>query len=345
MSVCPCIEDLPRISKLESRSMSAENPRGEKGKGGMAASQLGVGRKGSPAIELNTGDTHTIAEIDGPGCIRHIWMTCKLDPRFLRGAIVRIYWDSRPHPSVESPLGDFFGVAHGRNVPYASLLTAMAEGRGLNTWIPMPFNKARVEVANESPIESVLFYQIDYTSGDDVSNMGRLCCTFRRENPTTIGKDFTILERVDGEGRFLGCVVGVRTLAADWWGEGEIKIHMDGDRDFPTICGTGTEDYILSAWGVGPHANIYQGAPLLREDLISFYRWHVLDPIYFHREINVTIQQIGWNKEGLFERSDDWSAAAFFYLRDLRKLPKIVSVEERLADITERRQGDPPPQQ
>ena len=172
----------------------------------------------------------------------------------------------------------------------------------------------------------------------------RLCCTFRRENPTTLKKDFTILERVRGKGRFLGCVVGVRTLAGEWWGEGEIKMYMDGDKEFPTICGTGTEDYILSAWGVGPHANMYQGCPLHRQDLISFYRWHVLDPVCFHKDLRVTIQQIGYRMgEGLFERSDDWSAAAFFYLLQPVRLPEMPGVKERLADITEKREGDPVP--
>jgi hypothetical protein len=341
LSVGLCFEDFAKFSKIESRSISAENPLGKKGKGGSTASPIGVGRKGRPAVLLKKGgEVQTIAEIKGPGCLRHIWMTLRLDPRLLRGALIRIYWDERSYPSVEVPLGDFFGVAHGRTVPYASLLTAMVEGRGLNTWIPMPFKEARIELVNESPFDSILFYQIDYTLGDDITDKGRLCCTFRRENPTSLGTDFTILERVEGRGRFLGAVVGVRTLAREWWGEGEIKMYLNGDKEYPTICGTGTEDYILSAWGVGQHTNIYQGTPLSRQDLISFYRWHVLDPLYFKKDIRVTMQQIGAGKGGLIERSDDWSAAAFFYVDNPRKLPKIPSVEERLTNITEKRDSD-----
>ncbi len=340
---------LARIPKLESRSISAENMQGEKGKGGIASSSLGVGRKGSPCIRLKANETRTLAEIRGPGCIRHIWIGFREDLRFLRGALIRIYWDNLPYPSVECPIGDFFGVSHGRCAPYASLLTAMVEGRGYNTWIPMPFNSARVEIAYETVIDTRtdnrLFYQIDYTLGDEVDNVGRLCCTFRRENPTTIGKDFTILERVEGEGRFLGDVAGVRTMGREWWGEGEIKVYLDGDKEFPTICGTGTEDYILSAWGVGQHANLYQGCPLHRKDLISFYRWHILDPIYFHKDIKITIQQIGfrYSDRTLFERSDDWSVAAFYYVLQPKELPKIPSVEERIADITEQRESVPAP--
>ena len=303
-----CFDGLAKISKLESRSISAENPKGAKGKGGMSASNLGVGRKGHAHLPLNAGDSHTIAEIEGPGCIRHIWLATSLNPKIIRGTVIRIFWDDLPFPSVECPIGDFFGVAHGRMAPYASILTAEVEGRGFNTWIPMPFNKARIEVINESDADSMLTFQVDYTLGDEPDNTGRLCCTFRRENPTTIGKDFAILEKVKGEGSFLGCVVGVRTLSLEWWGEGEIKIYMDGDEEFPTICGTGAEDYYLTAYdGVGPHGTLYQGSPLRFQDFISFYRWHVLDPIYFHQDIRITMQQIGATyEEGYYERSDDW---------------------------------------
>jgi hypothetical protein len=343
MSTGLSFDELAKVAILESRSISAENIFGEKGKGGMTASPLGVGRKGSAWIWLKAGETKTLGEIQGPGCIRHIWIAFKQDPSFLRETLLRIYWDDLPYPSVECPLGDFFGIAHGRTVSYASLLTAIVEGRGFNTWIPMPFNSARIEIVNESSIDNRLFYQIDYTLGDKVDNMGRLCCTFRRENPTVLGRDFTILEKVSGEGRFIGDVVGIRTLAGEWWGEGEVKIYMDGDTSYPTICGTGTEDYIGSAWEVGPHANIYQGCPLCRQDLISFYRWHVLDPIYFHKDIRITIQQIGFRRKEktLFERVDDWSAAAFFYLIRPTKLPEVPNLEERISNIIEIREGDP----
>lgn len=346
MTVGPGLEDLAKASNLRSRAISAENPTGARGAGGREASALGPGRKGRPClVSLKPGSTHTLAEIQGPGCIRHVWMTFPLEPEFLRGLVLRAYWDDRSEPSIECPVGDLFGVAHGRNVPYASLLTAMVEGRGLNTWMPMPFAKsARITVEVDTAKEmSCLFYQVDYTLGDEVDeNTGRLCCSFRRENPTRVKEDFAILPQVGGCGRFLGCVVGVRTLFENWWGEGELKVYLDGDTDLPTICGTGTEDYILSAWGVGQHANIYQGCPLHRQDLVSFYRWHVLDPIYFQESIRVTIQQIGWGKPGLFERCDDWSAAAFWYQTNPGKLPDTLpSREQRLAALLEPREGEP----
>lgn len=333
--------DLTSIKDLESRSISAENPDGKKGAGGRYRSSLGFGRKGRPAISLNAGDSVTIGEINEPGCIRHIWMTCLGSPSFLRGVIIRIYWDGTSHPSVECPIGDFFGVAHGRRVPYTSLMTSMTEGRGLNSWIPMPFEKARVIITNESPESNILFYQIDYTIGDIVTAKGRFCCTFRRENPTRPQHDFTILERVEGAGRFLGCVVGVRALTDGWWGEGEVKFYIDGDNQFPTICGTGTEDYILTGWGMESHSNLFQGCPLRTKDLTSFYRWHILDPIFFQKDLRVTIQQIGANKQmKMVERKDDWSAAAFFYLQKVKKLPAIPTYSDRIRDINEKRDGE-----
>lgn len=221
----------------------------------------------------------------------------------------------------------------------------MVEGRGLNTWVPMPFSRsARVTVDVDTTKEiGCLFYQIDYTLGDELSeDTGRLCCSFRRENPTRVREDFAILDRVEGRGRFLGCVVGVRALFENWWGEGELKVYLDGDKVLPTICGTGTEDYALSAWCVGQHANPYQGCPLYRQDLISFYRWHVLDPVYFQDSIRVTMQQIGWGKPGLFERCDDWSAAAFWYQTNPGKLPgRLPDREQRLAALLEPREGEP----
>jgi len=178
----------------------------------------------------------------------------------------------------------------------------------------MPFAKrARFTITNHSDKETVLFYNIDYTLGDSLAEpFGRLHILYRRENPTTLKKDFEILPKRTGMGRFLGCVLGIRPLSGDWWGEGEIKVYLDGDKEFPTIAGTGTEDYIGQSWGLQDKTYLYGGTSLNSKGLISIYRWHIKDPIYWKKDIRVTIQQIGW-KSGLYERQDDWSTTTFWY--------------------------------
>lgn len=334
---------------VQSRSISQENPNGAKGAGG----QAGNGRKGAPSLgPLRAGETVTIADVDGPGCIRHIWLTTPPgNPLHDRNLILRCYWDGQTQPSVECPLGDFFGMAHGRRRHFASALTSMPEGRGLSCYYAMPFHQhARITVENDTGEDvPLLFYQIDYTIGDLWNeDCGYFHCQFRRENPTTLRQDYVVLDGVAGRGRFLGGVIGIRTLDAHWWGEGEFKFYLDGDTDYPTICGTGSEDYAGSAWGLGVHHTLYHGCPLYLHQhengpnrdlnaLVSYYRWHILDPIYFHENIRVAVQQMGGAfvnqvreriERGdmilptpltpdqaftLFERQDDMSSAAFWY--------------------------------
>lgn len=340
MLVSDSWEALTSIPALESRQVSAENLTGEKGGGGKAASNIGIGRKGAPCLfDLQPGSVHTLADITGPGCIRHIWLTINQTPERLRGLILRFYWDDNEYPSIECPLGDFFGVAHGRVMHYQSALVSMQDGGGYNCYIPMPFQKrARITVeVDTDEVVPLFFYSIDYTLGDAVTEQhGRLCCAFRRENPTHVKEDFTILPKISGEGRFLGCVIGVRPCQGDWWGEGEAKFYLDGDTDFPTICGTGAEDYAGSAWCACRNPALYQGFTLNREDnLWSFYRWHILDPVYFHQDIRVTMQQIGHNYNlGFFERADDWSAATFWYWINPQPLPEVLpNRAARLANL------------
>jgi hypothetical protein len=329
------------VPQLESRSISAENLTGEKGGGGKAASHLGPGRKGAPCLfDLPVGSVTTLADITGPGCIRHIWLTVNWTPDRLRNMILRIYWDGNDYPSVECPLGDFFGAAHGRTVHYVSALTAMQEGVGFNTYIPMPFQKgARITVeCDTAETVPLLFYQIDYTLGDPVTaDHGRLCCAFRRENPTQVTKDFTILPKISGSGRYLGTVVGARPCQTGWWGEGEIKFYLDGDKDWPTICGTGTEDYAGSAWCDCERPALYSGWTIHEEKFWSFYRWHVPDPIYFHKDIRVEMQQIGHNYDlGFYERADDWCATAFWYWVNPQPLPQpLPDCAARLAKLVD----------
>ncbi len=290
---------------LDSRAVTFENPTGARGAGGTAAG----GRKGAPSRRVRAGERVVLADLEGPGVVRHIWMTFPpAPPEDARGIWMEIFYDDATAPSVSVPCLDFFGLPHGRPVPYASALTTMPEGRGLNAYFPMPFRgRMRVELTNGSSRSIELYFQIDYTLQRELPTaVGFLHCAFRRDNPTTMGRDFVIAAVPEGPGRFLGCVVGVRVIDdGSWYGEGEVKVYRDGDTDQPTICGTGLEDYVGSAWGMGAHHGPYAGAPLVVDRVgvdaaplalpayVGFYRWHVVDPIVFRDELRVTIQQIG----------------------------------------------------
>jgi len=325
---------------LLSRSISFENPTGAPGEGGKAASNLGVGRKGQPAKPIKPGETHLLCDIQGPGTIRHIWLTTDRSPQNLRTLVIRAWWDGQEHPSIECPVGDLFGFAHGKVMPYHSAVHSVGPTGGMNLWLPMPFQKrAKITLANEDSIESSkappIFYQIDYTLGDKHPNgVGRLHVLFRRENPTTLKKDFELLPQRASQGRFIGSVIGIRNLhPQQWWGEGEIKVYMDGDKEFPTICGTGSEDYVGLAWGIQQTPFLYNGCSLDQKHFVSMYRWHLPDPIAWQKECRITIQQISW-KDGLAETQDDWSCATFWYEPvPSAALPKLPDVKARTADI------------
>jgi hypothetical protein len=291
---------------LVSRSISFENPTGAPGAGGKAASPLGVGCKGLPCKEVKPGQTVQLCDIKGPGTIRHFWLTTEHYPAALRGLVLRAWWEGQQHPSIECPVGDFFGMAHGKVMPYCSAVHSVGQEAGMNIWLPMPFSK-RVKFAftNETDKPVPLFYQITYTLGDKhAEDVGRLHTLFRRENPTTLKKDFELLPLRKQKGRYVGSVIGVRNLHSDqWWGEGEIKVYMDGDNDFPTICGTGSEDYVGLSWGVQQTPFPYNGCSLNQKNFVSMYRWHLADPIAWQRECRITIQQIAW-KNGLAETQD-----------------------------------------
>jgi hypothetical protein len=321
---------------LVSRSISFENPSGAPGEGGKAASPLGVGRKGLPCKEVKPGQTVQLCDVAGPGTIRHIWLTTNHHPAALRGLVLRAWWEGQEHPSIECPVGDFFGMAHGKVVAYCSAVHSVGADAGMNLWLPMPFSK-RVKFAfsNETDKPVPLFYQITYTLGDKhAEDVGRLHVAFRRENPTTLKKDFELLPLRKQKGRYVGAVIGVRNLHPDqWWGEGEIKVYMDGDRDFPTICGTGSEDYVGLSWGVRPTPFLYNGCSLAQNNFVSMYRWHLADPIAWQRQCRITIQQIAY-KKGLAETQDDWSCATFWYEPvPSAALPPMPDVKVRTADI------------
>jgi len=322
---------------LISRSISFENPTGAPGEGGKAASKLGVGRKGAPAITLKAGQDVQLCDIEGPGTIRHIWMTTSNNPINLRSLVIRAWWDGQEHPSIECPIGDFMGFAHGKVMPYFSAVHSLGRNAGMNIWLPMPFVKrAKVTLANEGKENVPLFYQIDYTNADKhPSDVGRLHVLFRRENPTTEKEDFVLLPERKNKGRFMGTVIGVRNMHPDqWWGEGEIKVYMDGDTDFPTICGTGSEDYVGLSYGMQQTPYLYNGCSLEKDNkFVSMYRWHVPDPILWREECRIAIQQIAW-KGGLAEVQDDWSCATFWYEPvPSCPLPEMPEASARTADI------------
>ena len=292
--------------RLDCRSVSFENPTGARGGGGKTSR----GRKGRPFHIFEPGEKVVLADIVGAGTVRHTWMTLgSWPPEVMRALRLEVFYDGLSEPSISVPILDFFGLPHGRAAEYYSALISANEGRGLNSHIPMPFGHSiRVEFTNESARHVTLYYQIDYTLEPSISpSPSYLHTTFRRENPTTVGRDFVIAEGLKGPGRFLGCAVGIRVLnKGHWYGEGEVKIFRDGDSEFPTYCGTGLEDYVGSAYGLGRHYGIYSGSPICipapqpngvadsaGPDFASFYRWHLPDPIMFTDDLRVTIQQIG----------------------------------------------------
>lgn len=290
---------------LDSRAVTFENPAGKRGAGGTAHG----GRKGAPSRRLSPGERVVLADLAGPGTIGHFWMTIPpAPPEQMRAVSLEVFYNDMTVPSISVPCLDFFGLPHGRPVPYDSALTSVHEGRGFNSYLPMPFaDSIRIELVNGSERAVELYYQIDYTLHRGAKpDAGYLHAAFRRENPTIQRRDFVIAADLEGPGRFVGCNVGVRVIdPGDWYGEGEVKIYRDGDRELPTICGTGLEDYVGSAWGMGAHSAAFAGAPLVlgphtparsshrQVDFVGFYRWHLPDPVMFERELRVTIQQIG----------------------------------------------------
>lgn len=340
-------------SHLQSRSISFENPRGDRGTGGRVASPLGPGRKGAPARMIEQGETVELGDIEGPGVIRHIWMATYDIVDTMRGVVLQVYWENQAHPSIETPIGDFFGFAHGHGPAYSSAVHSVGEKLALNIWLPMPFvERARLTIRNDLHVPIPLFFQIDYTMGDELeADIGRLHALFRREVSTTRGRDYEVLPQRNGRGRYLGAVIGVRPTSPNWWGEGEAKIYLDGDT-LPTIAGTGAEDYVGLSWGLQRNTFPYHGASLVTKDRtdtgpVSMYRWHLPDPIFWHESARVTIQQIGIEIDindppkslptyfaSLREREDDWCSCAFWYEpAPSASLPALPDLNVRLNDL------------
>lgn len=283
--------------KVITRWSSFENPNGRKGMGGME----NKGAKGHPFEGMEAGESKVLLDIKGSGMITRMWFTVNdRSTETLRALKLEMFWDGAKTPAVSVPFGDFFAAMLEKPVAFESALFSNPEGRSFNCFIPMPFRKsAKVVITNESEKRlRLLFYDIDYLLG--VKHKRRTLyfhAYWHRENLTALGKDFEILPKVSGSGRFLGTNIGVNCNQKNlgWWGEGEVKMYVNGDTLFPTIVGTGTEDYIGTGWGQGCFAHQYQGCLVSnkKEQRYTFYRYHVPDPVYFDRDIRVTIHQMG----------------------------------------------------
>lgn len=350
--------NLYRMSNAQTRSISPENFTGEKGKGGMArledkdkvnvanaapaARDLGQGWKVNPYIRIQPGETFTIAEIEGPGAIQHIWMTPTGNWRY---TIMRIYWDDETEPSVECPVGDFFGMGWNEYAPLNSLAVCVNPGSAFNCYWTMPFRKkCRITMENINDKDPMtLYYQIDYTLTDVPADAGYFHAQFRRSNPNSTS-DYTIVDNIKGKGQYVGVYMAWGVNNNGWWGEGEIKFFMDGDNKFPTICGTGTEDYFCGSYNFDregkykefctPYAGLHQ---VIRPDgaykaqqRFGLYRWHILDPIRFEKDLRITIQDLGWRHGGRYlPQQSDISSVCFWYQADPHtKFPKFPAWQQ-----------------
>jgi hypothetical protein len=326
---------LARLSKAQTRSISPENFTGAKGQGGRAtegtgakaARQLGHGWKLSPSVVIAAGNTFKLADISGPGAIQQIWMTPTGNWRF---SILRIYWDDQEQPSVECPVGDFFASGWGEYAQLTSLAVCVNPGSAFNSYWEMPFQKrCRITMTNIADDDMVLYYQINYTLTEVPEDTGYFHAQFRRVNPLPYKEVYTILDGVKGQGHYVGTYLAWGSNNVGWWGEGEIKFHLDGD-EYPTICGTGTEDYFCGSYGfehpvkkvyqdyTTPYAGFHQ---IIRPDgnfksqtRFGMYRWHITDPIRFQQDLRVMIQAVGWRSGGRYlPLQDDIASVAYWY--------------------------------
>jgi hypothetical protein len=352
--------NLSRLSDAKTRSISPENFTGEKGKGGMAdpikqkgqrnvanaaneADELGVGWKVNPYIIINPGETFTIAEIEGPGAIQHIWMTPTGNWQW---SIIRFYWDDETTPSIEVPVGAFFGMAWNEFAHLNSLAVTVNPGSAFNCYWKMPFRKkCKITMENINPEEPMrLYYQVTYVLTDIGEDEAYLHAQYRRSNPNTTSVH-TILDGVKGKGHYVGTYMGVGVRNNGWWGEGEIKFYIDGDKDFATIVGTGTEDYFCGSYNfenratkqyqefstayAGLHQVIRPDGMYRSQQRFGMYRWHIQDPIRFDKDLKVTIQDLGWRQGGYLAQHSDVITVAFWYQREPHApFPKLPSRKE-----------------
>lgn len=323
---------LSQLREIESRSISAENGSGARGAGGQAmpapnsaARELGQGWKASPCVDIAPGETFELADIHGSGAITHIWCTGR---RISRDLILRAYWDNQAQPSIECPLGDFFGVGWGPFAQLSSLPVAVNPNNGLNAYWEMPFRtSARLTLENRGTQHFTCFYQVDYMLTTVENNAAYFHAQFRRTNPLPYKSTYNVVE-ISGDGQYVGTYLAVGVTNSGWWGEGEIKFFIDGDAAFPTICGTGTEDYFGGAynWDVdaqyvtyttpflGMHQVLKPDGLYRSQMRFGMYRWHVPDPVRFRSDLKVTLQALGWRSEGRFlPLQSDIASVAYWY--------------------------------
>ncbi len=318
---------------IQSRWVSFENPSGAPGMGG----QANQGAKGAAFATIKAGEEKVLMTIEGSGVIHRMWCTMsQRKPKDLRSYVMRMYWDGSDRPAVEAPLGDFFGAILGEVRPFESKFFSSPEGRSFNFTIDMPFTKAaRVTLTNESDTDlNQFFYDMNYSLMEHQMPPLYFHAAWRRERYTELKKDFEILPRVTGKGRFLGAHIGIigHPDNLGWWGEGEVKIFLDGDSTFPTLIGTGTEDYVGTGYLQGEYTHRYQGSLLIDNvnHYYGFYRYHVPDPVYFHKDIRVTLQQIGGAMQEFVKE---------MLARNVEILPVSVGVENQHVNLLE---SDPP---
>jgi len=333
------MDNLHLLSRARTRSISAENFTGEKGKGGMAtegtnqraARGLGRGWKVSPSVDIDSCSTFTLAEIQGPGAIQHIWMTVT---GHWRHTILRIYWDGETEPSVECPVGDFFACGWNKYAQVNSLAICVNPGSAFNCYWLMPFKKScKITMENLADRGMRVYYQIDYALAGVEENAAYFHAQFRRTNPLPYKSVYTIADGIKGWGHYVGTYMCWGVNNTGWWGEGEIKFFMDGDKKFPTICGTGTEDYFCGSYNFENRethqyqefSTPYAGMPqVIRPDGVynsqqrfGLYRWHITDPIRFEKDLRVTIQALGWRNDGRYlPLQDDISSVAYWYQKE-----------------------------
>lgn len=330
------LQGLSTLTNAQSRSVCPENFTGEKGKGAMAtegtgqncARDLGPGWKISPSVSIRAGETFTLADVQGEGAIRHIWMTDSASEN--RSLLLRIYWDGSDIPSVQVPLGDFFASADYLDYrQLTSLAVCINPKKGLNCYWEMPFyHSFRMTLENISQEDITLYYQIDYALYQLSPNCAYFHAQFRRVNPLPYKTAYTILDGVKGKGHYVGTYLYWGVNNSGWWGEGEIKFYLDGDGEYPTICGTGTEDYFCGSYNFDvngryieyctPYAGLskvsVQDGTYKSQQRFSMYRWHITDPIYFQEDMRVTIQALGWRSGNRYlPLQDDISSVAFWY--------------------------------
>jgi hypothetical protein len=344
---------LPRLSIAQTRSISPENFTGDKGGGGRAtegtgaeaARDLGPGWKVSPSVRIPPGDAITLADIRGSGAIQQIWITTH--SQNWRRLVLRFYWDGDARPAVEVPLGDFFCNGWGQFSQVSSLPVAVNPNGGMNCFWEMPFRTAaRVTLqhaaeAGNFPIgdlprpatpteEATVYYQITYTLTEVPDDLAYFHAQWRRSNPLPYKQVHTLLDGLEGSGHYVGTYLAWGVNNSGWWGEGEIKFYLDGDDEFPTICGTGTEDYFGGAWNFDLPGRGYTAfsTPFLglsqvvgtdglyrSQQRFGMYRWHVMDPVRFRSDLRVTIQALGWRSGRRYlPLQDDIASTAFYYL-------------------------------